>query len=79
MAKNEEARRVRSMEASANLVTNGPGGEKSKAFLWWRMLTPDHVHYDTLTRFQTPAEVRGEGILFREKGRYRGANVSAGL
>lgn len=67
MAKNEAARRVNSMEASAELVTKGEAGEKKKNFRWWRELTGDRVHYNTLTRFQTPAEVRGEGILFQEK------------
>lgn len=68
MNKNEAARRVSSMEANAELVTKGEGGEKKKDFEWWRELTPDKVHYNTLTRFKTPAEVRGEGILFKEKG-----------
>jgi outer membrane lipoprotein-sorting protein len=67
MAKNEAARRVTSMEASAELVTKSDGGEKTKDFRWWRELAGDKVHYNTLTRFSTPAEVRGEGILFREK------------
>ncbi len=67
MAKNEEARRVRSMQASAKLITrNASGEEKTKEFLWWRELMPDNVHFSTLTRFQSPAEVRGEAILFRE-------------
>jgi len=68
MAKNEEARRVKSMQSSAKLVTTGPSGEKKKEFEWWRELTADSVHYNTLTRFRSPAEVRGEGILFQEKG-----------
>ena len=68
MKKNEEARRVRSMQASAKLTTaGGAGGEKVKEFLWWRELTRDGVHFNTLTRFQSPAEVRGEGILFLER------------
>lgn len=67
MQKNEEARRVRTMQASAKLTTaGGASGEKVKEFLWWRELTKDGVHFNTLTRFQSPAEVRGEGILFRE-------------
>ncbi|MGZ3649980.1 MAG: outer membrane lipoprotein-sorting protein [Bdellovibrionota bacterium] len=67
MAKNEAARRVSSMDAKAKLVTKGENGEKSKDFEWWRELTGDQIHYNTLTRFKTPVEVRGEGILFREK------------
>jgi hypothetical protein len=68
MTKNEEARRVKSMQSSARLVTTASGGEKKKEFRWWRELTSDGMHYNTLTRFQSPAEVRGEGILFAEKG-----------
>ncbi len=67
MAKNEAARRVRSMQSAAKLVTKGSSGEKTKEFQWWRELTGDKVHYNTLTRFQSPAEVKGEGILFQEK------------
>jgi outer membrane lipoprotein-sorting protein len=67
MAKNENARRVRSMEAEAELITKNGSEEKKKNFAWWRELTGDTIHYNTLTRFASPAEVRGEGILFREK------------
>lgn len=68
MAKNEAARRVKSMESSAVLTTaGGPGGEKKKEFRWWRELNNDQVHFNTLTRFQSPAEVKGEGILFLER------------
>lgn len=67
MSKNEDARRVRSMESKAKLVTKGSGGEKTKEFTWWRELTGDKVHFNTLTRFQSPAEVRNEAILFAEK------------
>ena len=40
--------------------------EKIKQFTWWRKLTADGTHFNTLTRFHEPAEVRGEGILFLE-------------
>ena len=44
MQKNEEARRVRTMQASAKLLTSGgAGGDKTKEFLWWRELTGDNV------------------------------------
>lgn len=68
MSKNEEARRVKSMQSSATLTTaGGAGGEKKKEFQWWRELRGDQVHFNTLTRFQSPAEVKGEGILFLER------------
>ncbi len=67
MGKNEDARRVQSMQSTAKLVTNGASGEKTKEFQWWRELTSDKVHFNTLTRFRSPAEVKGEGILFLER------------
>lgn len=67
MTKNEEARRVQDITSSATLTTAGGGSpERTKQFTWWRKLTSDNVHFNTLTRFHAPAEVRGEGILFLE-------------
>jgi hypothetical protein len=67
MVRNEEARRISTMESGATLTTQAKGKEpKVKKFSWWRKLGPDGVHFKTLTRFHAPAEVRGEGILFLE-------------
>jgi outer membrane lipoprotein-sorting protein len=52
--------------ASATLSTKTGGTERVKDFTWWRKLLGDGVHFNTLTRFHAPAEVRGEGILFLE-------------
>lgn len=67
MLKNEDARKIDDVQSSATLTTGGGGSaEKTKQFTWWRKLTSDGTHFDTLTRFHEPAEVRGEGILFLE-------------
>jgi outer membrane lipoprotein-sorting protein len=67
MLQNESARKLQEVQSDATLVTGlGEGSEKTKTFTWWRKLDEDQVHYQTLTRFHTPAEVRGEGILFLE-------------
>lgn len=67
MEKNEEVRRVDDLTSRAELVTAGGGSpERRKKFTWWRKLTSDGTHYNTLTRFHEPAEVRGQGILFLE-------------
>lgn len=69
MVKNDEVRRVTSAIATAEMVTGGPGAtQKVKKFTWWRKLTADGIHFNTLTRFHLPAEVRNEGILFLEGG-----------
>lgn len=68
MTRNEDARRVADLRSDAELITGGGGGEeKLKKFTWWRKLLADGVHFNTLTRFHSPAEIRGEGILFLEK------------
>src|SRR5687767_13892481 len=68
MTKNEEARKIDEIQADAVLVTGGGGGqERVKKFTWWKKLTSDKVHFNTLTRFHQPAEIRGEGILFLER------------
>jgi outer membrane lipoprotein-sorting protein len=55
------------VNSDASITTGGGGGaEKIKQFTWWRKLMADQVHFNTLTRFHQPAEVRGEGILFLE-------------
>lgn len=69
MAKNEEARKISDVNSGATLVIgkSGDAAVKSKKFTWWRKLTADGTHFNTLTRFHEPAEVRGEGILFLER------------
>ena len=68
MIRNEEARKIQDVQSNASITTGGGGAaEKIKTFTWWRKLTGDKIHYNTLTRFHTPAEVRGEGILFLER------------
>ncbi|MGK5087270.1 outer membrane lipoprotein-sorting protein [Bdellovibrionota bacterium FG-2] len=67
MTKNEEARKAAEIQSSAVITTGGGGGvERVKQFTWWRKLTADKARYSTMTRFHSPAEVRGEGILFLE-------------
>jgi outer membrane lipoprotein-sorting protein len=66
MAKNEENRQLNQLIARARVSTFDGTKEKSKEFNWWRKLKPDNVHYNTLTKFTAPAEVRHQGILIQE-------------
>jgi outer membrane lipoprotein-sorting protein len=66
MVKNEDVRKLQDSVAKATLSTKSGGTERVKEFTWWRKLIDDGVHFNTLTRFHAPAEVRGEGILFLE-------------
>ena len=68
MTKNEEVRKLTEYECHAVLVsgTKGSGGDKTKEFSFWRKVQKDGVHNSTMTRFQSPAEVRDEGILIVE-------------
>lgn len=67
MARNEDRRKIDDVYSKAVLTTGGGGGqERVKQFNWWRKLNEDQVHFNTFTRFELPAEVRGEGILFLE-------------
>jgi outer membrane lipoprotein-sorting protein len=69
MVRNEEMTRHDDITAAATLTTGGGGSaERVKQFTWWRKLRDDKTRYNTLTRFHVPAEVRGEGILFLERG-----------
>jgi len=63
MTRNEQARQISDVNSAATLVTGGgkdAGADKVKKFTWWRKLTADGTHFNTLTRFHEPAEVRGE-------------------
>lgn len=68
MQKNEDARRIEDFETKAKLTTGTEGSseEKFKDFTLWRKIQADKIHNSTLTRFQTPAEIRNEGILITE-------------
>ena len=63
----DDVRKLDTSISEAKLMTSGKGTtERTKDFTWWRKLSTDKVHYNTLTRFHFPPEVRGEGILFLE-------------
>ncbi len=67
MVKSEQARRVKDIAASATLTTTGAGVDtKVKSFAYWQKLASDGTHFRTLTKFHTPAEIRGEAILIEE-------------
>ncbi|MBS1960951.1 MAG: outer membrane lipoprotein-sorting protein [Bdellovibrionales bacterium] len=67
MQKHEEARKIVTFTAKALLVSKkGDGTTKEKTFLISRKLKADGVHFNLLTRFLAPAEVKGEAILFLE-------------
>ena len=67
MVKNEDIRKLKTIHSSATLTVGG--GESTirvKKFTWWRKLTLNNTHFNTLTRFHAPAEIKNEGILFLE-------------
>lgn len=67
LEKQEEARKIPSFTAKAILTTTKEGetSKAAKKFRWWRKLS-DKTHFVTLTRFDEPATIRGEGVLIRE-------------
>lgn len=68
MARSEAATQNANLVTTAVLTTGGGGmPQRTKQFTWWRKLQSDNVRFFTLTRFQAPAEVRGEAILFLEQ------------
>jgi outer membrane lipoprotein-sorting protein len=69
MVRHEDAQKVSSFTAKAMLTTVKDGAKKEKSFTIWRKLKPDTVHFDSVTRFHTPAEVKGEAILFLENAK----------
>jgi outer membrane lipoprotein-sorting protein len=69
MQRSEDNRHLKDVTAAATLTTSEEGKpDRVKTFTWWRKLT-DAGRFNTLTRFATPPEVRGEGILFLERDR----------
>jgi hypothetical protein len=67
MTKAETSRRVREMTARATLTTGGGGQERVKVFQLWTKLGDDGVRYRMMLRFASPAEIRNEGVLIRER------------
>ncbi|MCC6278244.1 MAG: outer membrane lipoprotein-sorting protein [Oligoflexia bacterium] len=67
MVKNEEVRQIQDVQAVGVLTTGGGDStQRVKEFTWWRKLH-DGTHFNTLTKFHKPAEIRNQGILFLEK------------
>lgn len=68
LERQEEARRIPTFQAKATLSTakEGSAERAPKVFRWWRKLGSDGVHFVTLTRFDAPATIKGEGLLLRE-------------
>jgi uncharacterized protein len=67
MKKNEEARKISSVKATGKIITDGGSRKRlEKTFTWWRQLQKDGVHFNTLTIFHTPANVKDQAILFLE-------------
>jgi hypothetical protein len=66
MKANESAQSLGHIQAQAVLETRAGAADTAaiKRFTWWRKLDADGVHYRLLTRFHSPAEIKGEGILF---------------
>jgi outer membrane lipoprotein-sorting protein len=70
MAKHEDARKIPQFTAQATMRSEKPGAAvKEKKFAIWTKLKADGVHFNTLTRFSAPAEVKNEAILFLENDR----------
>lgn len=67
MKRNEELMRVGSVTAKVTLtVGTGKKAEKVKIFDSWRKLRDDKVHYNTLTRFSHPPEIKDEAVMMQE-------------
>lgn len=68
LVKQEEARKLTSFQAKASLSTakTNETDKKAKTFRWWRKLGGDGKRFVTLTRFDEPATIRGEGLLIKE-------------
>ncbi len=67
MKKNQAARQIPSITALGTIITDGGSRKRlEKTFTWWRQLQKDKTHFNTLTKFHTPANVKGQSILFLE-------------
>lgn len=68
MQKNAEAGSFTQLLSTSTLTIGSAGGDaRAKSFTLWRKLASDGVHHRTLTRFNAPAEIKGEGVLFDER------------
>ena len=68
MEKSEELRLIPRITAKGTLTTGGAGKEsKTKNFTFSRKLVENGKRNWTLTRFSTPAEIKGQVILFLER------------
>lgn len=67
--KSDATRRLKDMYSKVTLSTEGKeGGDKVKKFKYWQKLKPgSDTRFDRLTRFEAPAKIKDEGILFLEK------------
>lgn len=69
MERNEAAQKIASFRARAEIATEtSPADRKVKRFEFSRKLAADQANYRGLVRFDAPAEIRGESILFVERG-----------
>lgn len=67
MKKNELSRKIIQLKAEGKIIIDGGSRKRQeKTFSWWRSLQKDGVHYNTLTKFHTPATVKDQAILFLE-------------
>ena len=67
MKKNEVARKIVQLKAEGKIIIDGGSRKRmEKTFTWWRSLQNDGIHYNTLTKFHTPATVKDQAILFLE-------------
>lgn len=68
MQKNADAGTFAQLLSSSTLTIGSAGGDaRAKSFTLWRKVAADGVHHRTLTRFNAPAEIKGEGVLFDER------------
>lgn len=67
MKKNEASRKIGEYFSTATLtVTRNGESPKTKKFKMWRKMKADHVHFQSVTQFLEPSEVKGQAILFQE-------------
>lgn len=67
MQKNNGARKISRLQAKGLIIIDGGSRKRmEKTFSWWRQLQTDGIHYNTLTKFHTPATVKDQSILFLE-------------
>jgi len=68
MEKNRLAQQFNSLKADCVLKTSGGKRRPSeKKFTWLRKRQENKIHFNTLTTFKEPAEIKGQAILFLER------------